>query len=190
MLEFLVPSARLGGEDRPVAVVLIAHFQDCLNELQQIVENDQFNNTVTVILADQLQSDSIGQTPVDESQCVDIVVGERHPLESHDQSIVKFANSLGCRCRISHHLSLDDPLIKPFISDWWKPFLKRLGVKDGEPVRHKMITDRIKTNQARAQLYATGDAPAASGEQWIELNVPANGREAMKHFEHDAAPAV
>jgi hypothetical protein len=109
---------RLAAQDRPVAVILVAPFQDCLNELQMIVERGQFSGPVKAVAVESLNATSTAQTPFVESLRIDIIVGERHPLASHDEAVVEFARSLTCRCRLVHHLSLDDALLKPFVGDW------------------------------------------------------------------------
>ncbi|HEV3299831.1 MAG TPA: hypothetical protein VG055_09320 [Planctomycetaceae bacterium] len=160
------------AQDRPVAVILVAHFQDCLNELQTIVESGQFNGSVMAAAVEKLNAASMAQTPFFESQRIDIIVGERHPLASHDEAVVQFARSLTCQCRVVHHLSLEDALLTTFAGDWVKNVLKGLGMKDDQAIQSKLVARRIKDCQRRIQRLASADVSADSAEQWMELNIP------------------
>ena len=60
-------------------------------------------------LADALEGRTPSDSAADESRSILIIVGERHPLASHDDVVVAFARSLPCRSRHVHHLSMEDP---------------------------------------------------------------------------------
>jgi len=163
---------RLSASDRPLAVILVAHFQDCLNELQQILENGHFDCSVTAVAAGDLKSARAPTQLLDESRFIDIVVGERHPLSSHDDAVVAFARDLSCQCRIVYHVSLEDPLMKIFAGEWVHNFLKQIGMKDDEAIESSMVARRFKQARQKIESRASGDEPADSAEEWLARNIP------------------
>jgi hypothetical protein len=167
---------RLASRDPPVAVILVAHFRDCLNELRSTIATRRMNGRVTVAAVEKLNAVRAAQTLFYESQTVDVIVGERHPLASHDDAVVEFARRLCCRCRLSHYLSLEDALLKSMASEWLPNLLKRLGMKDDDAIHSRLVSRRIKDCQARIQGLAFADEPADSAQQWIQRNIPPSRR--------------
>lgn len=159
----------IGNPAAPGAVILVAHFNDCLEQLQAAVAGFD-KDRVFVTSADLL----VGRTPTDfaadESGCILIVVGERHPLQAHDDVVFEFASSQPARCLIVYHLSIEDPLMKPFAGEWVKRILRELGMKEDEPIISRMVSRRIETALKKIAKSATGDAPANSAEEWLERN--------------------
>jgi hypothetical protein len=155
----------------PKAVIVVAHFNDCLEQLQTAVaEFDQ--DHVFVTLANSLAGRTPDDMVVDESSSILIIVGERHLLASHDEDIVNFARSQPCRCRLSYHLSLEDPLMKRFSGEWVERVLRGLGMKEDEAIKSRMVNRRIQTELDKIARSATGDIPANSAAEWIERNCP------------------
>jgi hypothetical protein len=110
-------SDNLAGSETPDAIFLMAHFQDCLNQLGQLAERAGFDpNRIMVATADALAG---RRTPggLHEAQTVLIVAAERHPLRSHDDTIADFAHTLPCRCRLVFHISLEDPVMQLFAGE-------------------------------------------------------------------------
>ena len=58
--------------------------------------------------------DDSGTIVIGDSQTVAVIVAERHPLQPHDAADTEFAQSLPCRYRLVHHVSLEDPLMRMF----------------------------------------------------------------------------
>lgn len=78
--------------------------------MQTLVEDNRFGgNHVLVALAETLRPRSKPALQFEESQSIQIVVAERHPLPSHDDALVEFARTVPCHCRIVHHVALDEP---------------------------------------------------------------------------------
>jgi hypothetical protein len=159
----------IGNPAAPGAVIVVAHFNDCLEQLQAAVDGFD-KDRVFVTSADLL----VGRTPTDfaadESNCIVIIVGERHPLLSHDDVVLEFARSQPGRCLIVYHLSMEDPLMKPFAGEWVERVLRGLGMKEDEPIESRMVSRRIETELKKIATNAAGDAPANSAEEWMERN--------------------
>jgi SAM-dependent methyltransferase len=156
----------------PEAVFLVAHFQNCLDELRSLVAAARFDDErVLVILAEDLHVRKTG-TASDESRRVLFVVGERHPLPQKDDALVEFVRSRSWQYRLVRHASLDDPLLKVFAGEWVEKVLPQLGMKEDEAIESRMVARRIRAAQEKIANRATGDAPAQSAHEWLARNCP------------------
>jgi hypothetical protein len=161
----------LADADGPCAVIVAAHFQDCLEQLQAaFIGSDR--DRILITLADALGGRTSTDLAANESRNILIIVGERHPLPSHDEVVLGFARSQPCRCRLVYHVSLEDALLKRFSGEWVEGVLRRLGMKDGEAIESRMVGRRIQSALTKIAMNATGDAPANSAEEWLERNCP------------------
>lgn len=160
----------LTGNDRPHTMILVAHFHDCLDELQKISESVAVSRPIIVASADALQSTRTSTISSDQARPIQIIVGERHPLLSHEDVILEFARSLPCRCRLVHHVSLEDPLMRAFSGEWVEGILKSLGMAEDEAIESKMVARQIKAAQQKLAGQCMTDFPAESAEKWMERN--------------------
>jgi hypothetical protein len=156
----------------PDAVFVVAHFQDCLDELRSLVAAAGFDEErVLVILAETLKGRTTG-TASDESRRVLFIVGERHLLSSHDDALVEFARSRSWQYRLVQHVSLEDPLLKVFAGEWVEKVLRQLGMKEDESIESRMVARRIRAAQEKFERRATGDVRAQTAQEWLERNCP------------------
>jgi hypothetical protein len=166
-------AAALADPDDPDALFVVAHFQDCLDELNAMIARSAFDDKrIHVTLAAALEGRSSALTALDESHRILLVVGERHPLPSHDESVVEFARSLPCLSRIAYHASLEDALLRQFSGEWVEGILKKLGMKEDEAIESQMVSRRLIGAQKRIAGKAIGDLPANSAEEWLMRNCP------------------
>lgn len=161
---------RLAEPDRPVAIMLVAHFPHCLAELRQLIEQVGSSDSMTAVSADSLKVDTASTMLFDETQVTDILVAERHPLPSHDQVVLDFAQALPCTCRLVHHLSLNDPVVRAMCGEWVEGILKKLGMAEDEAIESKMVARRIKSAQQKLGEKCFTDYPADSAREWLERN--------------------
>ena len=164
-------SEALAGPEPPDAVLLVAHFRDCLDDLQKLVDGDRIAGPVGIVSAGDLGGRTAGMS-LDESRKILIVVCERHPLRTHDDGIGEFAAGLPCRSRLVHHVSLDDPLMKASAGAWVTNTLRNLGMKEDAPIESPMVARRIKAAQDKLADRCRSDHPADSAEAWMERNCP------------------
>jgi preprotein translocase subunit SecA len=175
-------------------IVAAAHFPETLNRLRteltkrNLANRDQANSlspagffrevkgdnppTVILVQARALVPDEFPAPLVDETRSVSILVAERHFLRSHDDRVVDFARGLGSRCRLSFHLSLEDPLMRIFAGEWVGQMLRNLGMTDSQPIESAMVNRRIKGAQAKFAKKVKDEQKADSAEQWLQSNVP------------------
>lgn len=155
-----------------VALLLVAHFPDVLAKLESIVDRQEWAVPCQAVLASELSAKLAGSFSVDAAAMIDIMVAERHPLPSVDDRLEEFASELPCRCRFSHHLSLDDAVIRVFAGDWVKGLLRQLGMSQGEAIESEMVSRSIRKAQQKIEGRAFGSLAAESAAQWLQQNCP------------------
>ena len=160
------------SEAAPIATLLIAHFADTLEQLNDIVSGFRGTYPVTATLAETLSANRAAQLKLDETEIIDVIVAERHPLPSVDAQLIQFAETLPCRCRVVHYLSLEDPLLKLFAGEWVGQVLTKLGMTENEAIESPMVSRRVKAAQDKIQSQVYGDAKADSAAAWLEKNLP------------------
>ena len=152
-------------------VALVAHFPDVLRELETIATEHSGAGSVRAVLARQLSAEGAARFPLGADTTLELIVAERHPLRSVDAELNEFAEALPCRCRIAHHLSLDDPLLRFFGSESIRQLLGRLGATEDEPITHQLITRSIENAQEKIEAKVTNPVDANSAAGWLEVNV-------------------
>ena len=152
--------------------MVVAHFEDCLTEIRQLLEANAVDDPrLFALRADDLESVKSSLLGLDDSQLVEMIVAERHPLVERDGELVEFARQCGCRSRISHHLSLEDPLLKIFAGEWTRNILEKLGMTEDEPIQSRMASRRIRQAQEKVTRNANGELVVKSANAWFEGNV-------------------
>lgn len=97
-----------------------------------------------------------------------VLVLERHPLRSHDDRVVEFAEGLGGSAAVEFHVSFDDPLMKRFAGDWMQNVLRNLGMKEEEPIESPMVARRLKAAQNKISKRGMNEHDADSAEEWFK----------------------
>ncbi len=155
-----------------VAILLVAHFPDVLAHLQGIADQVKSGVPVKAVLASNLNTDLAASLNLDESTVIDIIVGERPPLASVDERLEAFVADLPCRCWLSHHLSLEDPIMQAFAGEWVQNLLRKLGMSEEESIESEMVSRRIRQTQRKIERKVRGPVDAESATQWLEKNCP------------------
>jgi len=168
----LAKEAEERSRSETVAILLVAHFSDVLARLEELVNQQTWDVPCKAVLASDLKTDLATSLNLDESAIIDVIFGERHPLLSVDDRIEEFADELPCRCRFSHHVSLEDAVLKDFASDWAKTTLRKMGLNEDEAIESQMVSRRIRATQQRIEDRALGTVYAASAAEWLDKNCP------------------
>lgn len=153
-------------------ILLVAHFDDVLEQLHKIATENGNNIPIRVSLAKDLATDLVSEWSASESATIAIIVGERHPLPKHDDEVQQFAENLPVQVRLIRHVSLEDPLMKAFAGEWVKNLLGKMGMSEDEAIESNMVSRRIKAAQQKIEKEAFGDSDAPSAEEWMAANVP------------------
>ena len=155
-----------------VAILLVAHFPEVLARLEELASQQAWSVPCKAVLARNLNTDLATSLSLDESAMIDVIVGERHPLPSVDDRLEEFADELPCRCRFSHHLSLEDAVMEVFAGDWVKGVLTKLGMKEDEAIESQLVSRRIRQAQQKIEGRAFGTVDAESAAEWLKKNCP------------------
>jgi preprotein translocase subunit SecA len=155
-----------------VAILLVAHFPDVLARLNEIADRQNLDVPVKAVPANDLTTTLAATLNLDESATLDIIVGERHPLPSVDDRLEAFAAELPCRCRFSHHVSLDDAVLEAFAGEWVRNILEKLGMSEDEAIESAMVSRRIRHAQQKIEGEAFGTVTAESAADWLSNNCP------------------
>jgi hypothetical protein len=151
-------------------IVLVAHFPEVYDSLLAIA--DELSTSVAVCLANELTAESTCFESFSEIDTVSILVAERHPLRSHDDTIVDLAESLPWLCRTKFFLSLEDPLLREFMPPWVSEMLHKLGLKENEAIESRMVVRQIETTQRKMATTCIGDSLEESAAEWLQVNTP------------------
>jgi preprotein translocase subunit SecA len=136
-----------------------------LSDLMPSFESDE----VQVSDSGQAESGSEKKT-----QRLAIIVVERHPLPAHDKKIETFARQCRFPVELGYYMALDDAVIKTVVNETTIKLVQQLGMQEHELISSHMISKRLaKALQRNSQAY-TGDRPADSAEQWLEMNGPSD----------------
>jgi hypothetical protein len=173
----LAKEAESRSRSQTDAILLVAHFPDVLARLEQIVRQHVWNVRCLAVSPGHLNEGLLGNLNLDQSAVIDMIVGERHPLPSGDDQLVEFAKGLPCRCRLSHHLSLEDPVLKPFVGDWVQSTLKQLGMSEDEAIESQMVSRRVRHAQQKIEERSFGSCQTESAAEWLKKNCRELSRE-------------
>ena len=69
--------------------------------------------------------------------------------------------------------AMDEPLFKHFGSDKMIPIIKLFGMKESEAIEHSYVTESIIKGQNKIAIKVTGEQPANSQAEWMQLNMEA-----------------
>ena len=109
-----------GQRDAPSAILLVAHFPECLEGLEKVGQLVRRRRHLSGQRGPgPALEHAASALPTGDAQRLLLVVGERHPLAAHDQAIVDFAGGLPCRTVLVHHVSLDDAVMRRWAASGW-----------------------------------------------------------------------
>ena len=82
-----------------------------------------------------------------------IVGTERHESRRIDNQLRGRSGRQGDPGSSRFYLSLEDDLLRIFGSQWIQSIMDRLGMEEGEPIEHKLVTRAIATAQKRVETH-------------------------------------
>jgi hypothetical protein len=162
---------RLGGPDRPTALLVTAHFPQTLRDLRSCLQSAGIDHrrvqatTVEALLG--ATETAMGLRPTDR---LEIVAVERHFLPDTDARLRRFAQEVPCRCRLTYHLSLEDPLLRAFSDHWVERVLRQMGMTEEDALQSSMVSRRIRAAQQKFARRVDHAQPADSAQEWLRVN--------------------
>src|SRR6266702_1468169 len=103
-----------------------------------------------------------------------IVGTERHESRRVDNQLRGRSGRQGDPGSSHFYLSLEDDLLRIFGSQRIQRIMERLGMEEGEPIEHKLVTRAIATAQKREIIYGMrgqildGESQADNVAEWID----------------------
>lgn len=94
---------------------------------------------------------------------------ERFPLRDADDALVAGARRLPFECEVEFHLSLDDAVLRAFVTDSMAAFLRNNGKSD-QPLESEMVSKSIKRAQEKIRKQVISETPCESVEDWLNQN--------------------
>lgn len=98
-----------------------------------------------------------------------IVFAEHYPLSKKEMELFE-------KLRLKEPLvysSLDEPLVRQFAGDRLQDVMRKMGMKEDEPIEHAMITAAFSNLQRKIAKKILVEQPATSQEDWLFRNMPA-----------------
>lgn len=178
------------------SVWLVAHFVDTFADIQnqldawkvdyevvsQPIDPNRLERsgllsekTIQLVLAELIPNVDSLLPEIDSRQTIAVIGLERHPQITHDLRIEAFCKQLPILVEYGYFLSLDDAVVQLVVNETSLKVLKQMGLNDNDLITSHMVTSRLKKVLARLSPTFTGDRPADSARQWLELNRSAAG---------------
>jgi preprotein translocase subunit SecA len=156
-----------------VALILIAHFDETLEQVRELADGYLGEGTVAAMLGEELKVDLAAKLQLDAESTLDLIIAERHPLWSKDEQLEQFAAALPCRARVTHYVSLQDTLMARFAGARLTEVLRHLNMQEDETIESAIVQRQIEKAQRKVESRAFGDIRAPSAEEWWQKNMPA-----------------
>ena len=175
------------------SIWLVAHFVETYTELQELLDQWQFDydvvstpidpnhlersgllsrSSLKLVLGQLIPDAKPNLLEVDRSQTIALVMVERHPQVLHDQRIEAFSKTLPVRVELGYFLSLEDESVKLVVNETTLTILKQLGMNEHELITSHLVTSRLNKVLGRMSNSYRSDHPADSAEQWLAMNSP------------------
>lgn len=176
-------------QKRGHTVWIVTHFPDQFTMAQDLLSDWQINysildnpidslqiadiskgspQTVHLALAELLTISHRTDFAVDPNLTLAIIAIERHPWMEFDQKLESYAQSTPCRVIFGYYLSLEDPVIRPHLSENMLTVLSQYGMKESELIHSLIVTKAInRALKLQAKSYSPGYR-ADSAEEWLK----------------------
>ncbi len=100
-----------------------------------------------------------------------ILVAERHPLRRLDDVVLTWAAECPPETTVTYFCSLEDGIFSRFEGPRMLEFMRRLGMRDDEPIENPWVEKAFAKAQRKLEKRARSAAAARSCTEWLALNV-------------------
>ena len=151
-------------------VMVVFFFNTSKNKLLSAMNTDLETN---LIMADQIMSGTaIPKIRTFLSQSgKSLVLGERHPLNSHENDIVGKLESAFISLPVTAYCALDDAFMLRFGGERMSELMKSMGIKENELIEHAIIEKSIEKAQEKFTNKTLTDSKTNSPEEWLRNNL-------------------
>jgi hypothetical protein len=138
--------------------VFICWFPETTVQLKKVFE-EQHIDTARILEARNVHSAMISHKHVAFAEC--------YPLHTKERELVD-----GWPPReVVIYGALDEPFFQHFGGDKIVDLLQKLGIKEGEPLEHSMISRSIETAQEKVAKQMQAEQTARSQAEWVQKNL-------------------
>lgn len=197
---WLSESAKFNGIERSLrasadagaAVVLVAHFDETASVLGavmdemgvpwsaarghdlpgEVVSAVQAGKRVVMVRGHMLDALQAAAAKPEAQGRARVVVVELHPTDDDAERCTALADALPWQTTVEHHTSLEDPVLRLFVTDATANTLRMLGMDENTPIRHKTVDRSVAKVQARVRSQVKRFDPHPTARQWLEHNCP------------------
>lgn len=127
------------------------------------------DGALVLALGEMLDSER-ARAGMERRRVVSLIVTERHPLPRHDRRILEFARSLPYRVRLGYFISLQDPLVSPFLGEWTEMLLEQWGFNEANLITSDLVTRRLDRARARLEKQIAQEVLCESPLDWLRRN--------------------
>ena len=96
---------------------------------------------------------------------------EHFPLQQGDDNLLTTLTEINPAIKPTFYTALDDPTLKPFITDTLTQTLEKLGLKPEESISHPLVSKAIIKVQEKLEKQVKGEKIAYSVEDWLKSNL-------------------
>lgn len=135
---------------------------------------------------------------IEKRRTISIISVQKHPLARHDHRVLSFARSLPFRVRLGYFLSLDDPLIAPFLGEWTELLLEQWGFREANLITSDLVSRRLNRARQRMDSQVKLESLADRPIDWLQANGPGTHyhrpiqnwltKEGSRKRQHDSKP--
>jgi hypothetical protein len=138
-------------------IIFIGWFDDTITELENYLLQANIQATI-------LKSRTTNKSQV---ECSQIIFIEHYPMKSKEE---QFLAQFGLTEAI-FLTALDEPLLKYFGGEKLIKMMESLGMKEDEPIEHKMITQSIANAQEKIEAEVSIEQSTRLQSEWMERNL-------------------
>jgi preprotein translocase subunit SecA len=154
--------------DNGMPILLLYHFDETRNVLEELVKTIQPNSENIVIA----KSDHLEQTLKENGFTpMHTLVAELHPMPGKDQIVQETIQHLYPGTRVIFYTSTDGPLMKAFGGEKIHNMMITLGLSENEKIEHPIVAKSIARAQEKIKAKVQFEKPAQSKQKWMGLNV-------------------
>lgn len=96
-----------------------------------------------------------------------LVIAEPYPLHEKEKALVQHWR----QAEVTVYCGLDEPFFDRFGSDRIIGMMQKLGMKEDEPLQHKLISQSIINAQKKIATKVQLEQSASSQQEWMEKNL-------------------
>lgn len=180
--------ARLKGAAPEARVILVVHFREDFDALQDRLRRDRvdleeieprspdhFEDLVRspgryLVYSDALKPQGVASTRPAANAPLELLMVSRPVRHTVDEQILAFARELASPVQLQVFSSLDDLLVRGFSGNRVRELLKTLGMAEEEAIESAMVTRQIRKAQKAFEKDCSIPADVRSLRDWIDRN--------------------